>query len=179
MFEKLFGKKEINRFTDKTYITKHAKYAAIIYDATNNKDAIIICWFQQTFDELRNEFSLNNLEDSKVQFYRNYHHKENNVIFFAEHYPLHQKEIDFVQHWNQKFFIVFNALDEPLFKTFGSDKIVELLNKLGMKDNDCIEHSLVTKAITNAQNKIADLNIIEQYAYSQEEWMSINFKKLI
>ena len=36
-------------------------------------------------------------------------------------------------------------------RLFGSDNIAGIMDKLGMEDDEPIEHSLVTKSIENAQ----------------------------
>jgi preprotein translocase subunit SecA len=65
-------------------------------------------------------------------------------------------------------------MDEPLFKHFGSDKMIPLIKLLGMKESESIEHSYVTESITKGQKKIADKVIVEQSANSQGEWMERN-----
>jgi preprotein translocase subunit SecA len=65
-------------------------------------------------------------------------------------------------------------MDEPLFKHFGSDKMIPLIKLLGMKGSESIEHSYVTESITKGQKKIADKVIVEQSAQSQGEWMERN-----
>ncbi len=48
---------------------------------------------------------------------------------------------------------------------------------LGMKDDEVIEHSFVTKSIIKGQEKIAAQVEMEQLANSQAEWMEKNIKK--
>lgn len=47
---------------------------------------------------------------------------------------------------------------------------------LGMKEDEVIEHSLVTKSIIKGQNKIAGMVELEQSAPSQKEWLERNLK---
>jgi preprotein translocase subunit SecA len=68
-------------------------------------------------------------------------------------------------------------MDEPLFKHLGSEKMIPMMKLLGMKENEVIEHSLVTKSIIKGQAKIAAQVTLEQSAQSQEEWLERNFKK--
>jgi len=72
--------------------------------------------------------------------------------------------------------IVFMALYEPLFKHFGSEKLIPLMKMLGMKEDEVIEHNMVTKSIIRGQEKIAEQVILEQTAGSQEDWMRKNVK---
>ncbi|MEZ0329133.1 MAG: preprotein translocase subunit SecA [Dissulfuribacterales bacterium] len=46
------------------------------------------------------------------------------------------------------------SLEDDLLRIFGSDRISGILDKLGMKEGEPIEHNLLSKAIENAQRKV-------------------------
>lgn len=46
------------------------------------------------------------------------------------------------------------SLDDHLMRIFASPKIASMMRRLGMKDDDVIEHGIVTRGIENAQRKI-------------------------
>jgi preprotein translocase subunit SecA len=46
------------------------------------------------------------------------------------------------------------SLEDDLLRIFGSDKISPLMARLGMEDGQPIEHSMVSKAVANAQRKV-------------------------
>ena len=50
------------------------------------------------------------------------------------------------------------SLEDDLMRLFGSDNIAGIMDKLGMEDDEPIEHSLVTKSIENAQKKVEARN---------------------
>lgn len=52
---------------------------------------------------------------------------------------------------NSKFFL---SLEDDLMRIFGSDKISGLMNTLGMKDDEPIEHKMISNAIAKAQKKV-------------------------
>ena len=52
----------------------------------------------------------------------------------------------------------FVSLEDDLMRLFGSDNIAGIMDKLGMEDDEPIEHSLVTKSIENAQKKVEARN---------------------
>ncbi len=54
-----------------------------------------------------------------------------------------------------KFFL---SLEDDLMRIFGSDRIKGIMVKLGMKDDEPIEHSMVTNAIAKAQKKVETHN---------------------
>jgi preprotein translocase subunit SecA len=52
---------------------------------------------------------------------------------------------------NSKFFL---SLEDDLMRIFGSDKIAGLMNTLGMKEDEPIEHKMISNAIAKAQQKV-------------------------
>ncbi len=56
---------------------------------------------------------------------------------------------------SSKFFL---SLEDDLMRLFGSDNIAGIMDKLGMEDDEPIEHSLVTKSIESAQKKVEARN---------------------
>lgn len=54
-----------------------------------------------------------------------------------------------------KFFL---SLEDDLMRIFGSDRIKGIMTKLGMKDDEPIEHSMITNAIAKAQKKVETHN---------------------
>jgi hypothetical protein len=66
------------------------------------------------------------------------------------------------------------SLEDPVFEALGVDRIKPLMESLGMKDDECIEHPMVDKAITNAMEKINKSLITERKAHSEKEWFIMN-----
>jgi preprotein translocase subunit SecA len=50
------------------------------------------------------------------------------------------------------------SLEDPLMRIFASDRVAHLMQRLGMKEGESIEHPWVTKAIENAQRKVEARN---------------------
>jgi len=48
----------------------------------------------------------------------------------------------------------FIALDDDLMRIFGSDRIASVMDRLGMKDDETIEHPWISKSIEGAQKKV-------------------------
>ncbi len=175
----LFGKKEDapeSIFVDKTYVTTAAKINACIALARQQPNTVFICWFSDTVKILRAAFLQQGLDELKIVDANELRLAtlQNKVPVFAEHYPLHSKEIKLVEQFNIEKAMVFSAMDEPLFKHFGSEKMIVLIKLLGMKEDEAIEHAAVTKYITRGQEKIAVVVTAEKFAQSQEEWMKKN-----
>lgn len=95
-------------------------------------------------------------------------------LLVAGHYPLAAGEAAFAEKAGLKKMLVFSALDSPLFKRFGGDKIIEVARGMGMKEAEGIEHFLVSSAIKKTQGKITDQVSSEMPAQSEAEWMQLN-----
>lgn len=182
MLSSLFGKKEegegTNIFKDKVYIHSAAKMNACLHLATQNPETLFIAWFELTAENFRSFFTNNGIDASRVLMASAVDAKIliNQEPVFLEHYPLHAKECALVNDWQLMNIPVYSAMDEPLFKHFGSDKMVPLIKLLGMKEAEAIEHSYVTESIIKGQNKIANKVVEEHLAASQGEWMKINLE---
>jgi hypothetical protein len=180
MFSSLFGKKETEDndqlFKDRAYMTTVAKMKACAAVAKENEAFIFIAWFNDTAKQFKNYFAANGLNENRVSLASllDASQLNTNTPVFVEHYPLHHKEKNFVGSWKIKNIMVYSAMDEPLFKHFGSEKLIPLMKMMGMKENEIIEHSMVSKSIINGQKKIEEQVTIEQTASSQMEWMQLN-----
>ena len=58
-------------------------------------------------------------------------------------------------HGSSRFYL---SLEDDLLRIFGSDRISGVLDKLGMDEDDPIEHNMISKAIENAQKKVEGHN---------------------
>ncbi|MDR3092364.1 MAG: preprotein translocase subunit SecA [Endomicrobium sp.] len=52
----------------------------------------------------------------------------------------------------------FLSMEDELMRLFGSDKISIMMKKLGLKEGEDIQHTLVSKAVENAQKKVEGMN---------------------
>ena len=50
------------------------------------------------------------------------------------------------------------SLEDSLLRIFASDRVATIMKKLGMQENEVVEHGLVTRAIENAQRKVEGHN---------------------
>lgn len=67
----------------------------------------------------------------------------------------------------------FLSLEDDLMRIFGADNISGIMNKLGMEEDEPIEHSLITKSIERAQKKVEDHNYnIRKYILEYDDVMN-------
>jgi preprotein translocase subunit SecA len=52
----------------------------------------------------------------------------------------------------------FVSLEDDLMRLFSSDRIVRIMDKLGLKDGEVIQHSMISKSIERAQKKVEENN---------------------
>jgi len=52
----------------------------------------------------------------------------------------------------------FVSLEDDLMRMFGSDRIAKIMDRMGLKDGEVIQHSMITKSIERAQKKVEENN---------------------
>ncbi len=52
----------------------------------------------------------------------------------------------------------FVSLEDDLMRLFGSDRIARMMDRLGLKEGEVIQHSMITKSIERAQKKVEENN---------------------
>ena len=50
------------------------------------------------------------------------------------------------------------SLEDNLMRLFGSDRIAKMMDRLGLKEGEVIQHSMITKSIERAQRKVEENN---------------------
>jgi hypothetical protein len=110
--------------------------------------------------------------------------KLNSTVFssealFTSHYPMSAFENTTLQILTTAGFskFVFGlSFDDPLLKIFNSQNILPLLEKLGLEEEESIEHNMVTQSIKRARQKVESKIKFEAKAKSPEEWFALNVK---
>jgi hypothetical protein len=107
-------------------------------------------------------------------------HKERQAVFlFFGHYPLMEVEqqiLDTLRTRAPQATAVFClSLEDPLFRVFGGAGMIRVVEMLGLADDDCIEHTMVTKSIQRAREKLSEkVGGNEIKATSETDWFSKN-----
>lgn len=67
----------------------------------------------------------------------------------------------------------FLSLEDDLMRIFGADNISNMMDKLGMEEDEPIEHSLITRSIERAQKKVENHNFnIRKYILEYDDVMN-------
>lgn len=168
----LFGKKDPYVVIDKVWMSSTAKWNACRQMHATQPHCLFVAWFEETRKAVEAlglpvVMAPQLLERSHTEY----------LIIFAEHHPMKSYETSLFSKINLKEIPVVSALDEPLFKFFGGDRTIEVMKKLGMKEDEMVGHAMITSAIKNAQKKIEAGVRMERMAHSQEEWFALNLQK--
>lgn len=162
---------------DKVVIDETAKLKAMLDLWNTDNNIIFIFWFDESLDKAAVYFGnqatapitlLTAREATTPQI-------TGSIPVFGEHYPLRKKEEELYSKLNLETVQVFSSLKEPLFQQFGSDKIIQLMQQLGMKEDEIIEHAMISKAIKRAQEKIENKVTSDFTARSQRDWIDKNY----
>jgi hypothetical protein len=173
----LFKKKEGSvKVKDVIWMNSEAKWNGVVDLWKKDENTIFVFWFDESLREAQKALSqqingnINLVTAGEIRF----RHVENKTVVFAEHYPLKKKEEELFQNLRLEEVRILSSLDEPLFKRFGSDKIIQLMKQMGISEKQSVEHNLITKAIHNAQEKMESKVSVEQSAHSQNDWLEKN-----
>ena len=113
-----------------------------------------------------------------IDFVKKLSGKRTTQLLFPGHYPLPSKENKFLNRFSvlkiQSVF--YSSLDEPSFEIFGTLQIISVMEKLGVKDEEAIEHPMVSKAMERAREKLENKVKFEHEASSEKEWFQKNMK---
>ena len=171
----LFKKSDGINVIDKVWMSKQAKWKACSAMLALNPSALFVAWFEETAEELSSYLALPS--DNKTLLLAadlTADTIQERMVMFVEHYPLSSVEQDLFKKLNLKEVPVLLSLDEPFFQKFGGEKTIELMKKLGVKEDEVLGNAMIGKSIRNAQEKIAAKVKTEKKAPSQQEWMKVN-----
>jgi hypothetical protein len=173
-----FFKKSNNnetRVRDVIWMSETAKWQGCVQEFQKEPSTLFITWFDDTMQQLESMLSKENVRAEIIPARQmSPHQAENRKCIFIEHYPLKRKETEMFEKLHLKEAVVFSSLDEPLFKHFGGEKVIQMMKQLGMKETESTEHKMISGAIVNAQEKLGKKITLEQTANSQAEWIRKN-----
>ncbi|MGE0589966.1 MAG: hypothetical protein AB7O48_15415 [Cyclobacteriaceae bacterium] len=174
----LFGKNSDEvAVNDQVWMNTNAKRNAIVKMAQASDNCHFVCWFENTKSDLEETLRSYNLT-AQVSLADNIVQQNGPFLWlFVEHYPLADTEQALFKKLGLSNVPVLSALDEPFFQHFSGERMVTLMQRLGMNEDEIVAHSMITRAIKNAQKKIAQQVRSEKRATSQTEWYKVNLGK--
>jgi hypothetical protein len=175
---KLFNSEAKPKIIDKIFIHSKNKWSYCNKLLLENEEIIFIGWFDDTIDEFENYFLQSSARPVILKARTASRSQVGNMrVIFIEHYPMKTKEDQLLDQLKLKLATFLISADEPLLKRFGGDKLIRIMENLGMKEDDPIDHKLISQSIANAQKKIESKVFLDHSTRSQAEWMDRNFKR--
>src|SRR5688572_2960160 len=173
----LFGKSSKGpKVIDKIWLSKQGKWKACVQMVKIDPSVLLVAWFEETFLEIQSDPAL--AQNIIKAEHLSYDKVVGRMVVFAEHYPLPSVEQDLYNKLQLKEVPVLSCLEEPLFMAFGGERTIESMKNLGLSEDEVIGHSMVTRSIRNAQEKISESRRggtdTDYPAPSAKEWFSLN-----
>ncbi len=169
-------KKGTPNIKDMVWMSQSAKLRGCLKLIQEQKDVVVIAWFSKTqeeFHQFLNEQHGLGIEIHLAQTVISIQ-ISNTKLILLEHFPMHNKEENLILNLNPTHVVILNSLDEPLFEVFGSEEIIRLMKSLGMKEDEMIEHPMISKSIVRVQQKLEQKVTYESSANSSKEWFERN-----
>lgn len=193
-------------YTDRVWRTADKALLGIITDAmlaiTRKQVPIVLCFFEDEFEQITKFLADKGVPAIPLKSYHS--EKQSGVVWYAAatsapefisalanqpvtllfygHYPLPSKEDDLIQKLQAGFpsapIVFYSSFDEPAFKLFGGERLTSLLDSMGMKEDEAIEHKLVSTSMKRAREKVASKVRVELPATSEKEWFAKNVKSV-
>jgi preprotein translocase subunit SecA len=133
---------------------------------TSNQALVVMAERLSEFAERMGQLGSSGIRDQEVLF------------IVAEHHPLYEFDeavLSSMEKLPCRSRIRFHsALDEPLLKMFGAERVLDIVKKLGLDERKYISHPLISSAIEKAQKKIRDKAAGNQQVDSMDEWFHYN-----
>jgi preprotein translocase subunit SecA len=102
-------------------------------------------------------------------------------VVVSEHHPMQSKDEELIKaaaklncHVDLCFYF---SLDDPLLEHVGATNLQPLMKRLGMSETECISHSMVDRAIRNAQEKIEKEVPRDVSSHSPQDWFKYNLRR--
>lgn len=173
----LFKKKEPEiKIIDKVCMEPAGKLELLYKAWQSDKSLMILFWFDDSLQTATDFFAQKTTEPVNLVLAREFAplQRAGKPIVFGEHYPLRNPETDLIKNMGLTAIDVYSSLKDPLFRAFDGDRIAGLMSALGMKEDEVIQHKMITSSIRKAQDKLEKEITIDHMARSAEAWFKMN-----
>ncbi len=153
------------------------KYKQLL-DQLNKEEAPseLIYFFDQTKDEMSQLLQAKNI--STIEFVRgqDLSPTTRKKAMVLELHPLKTVSDKLIDQFSPDTEIQFwMGLDESILKMFGQERLVSMMSKMGMNEEEAIEHSMVGKSIERAQEKFESaIDLPKDIRSSLDDWEAAN-----
>jgi len=159
---------------NKVLFNKAAKWQVCKELFESNPETLFVAWFEDSAAELKAVLKGETENAVLLASRPGFHLRPGAKLIFVERYPLKNREQEFFKTMRLSEVTCYCSLDDALMEYFGSKKIISLMEKLGMKENEIIESSMIDNSLERAQEELNKKILVERTAGSQKEWMERN-----
>lgn len=186
----LFKQKKTIQVKDFVWKTENAKYTAMCNYITTLEKCVLIYFFEDTKQQL-----IEQLQKHTIQFTEQKTAAvpvllikyteimatpiiKNSTIIFIEHHPSFNVEKNtkdvLYNNLSIKEVQFYTSFDDKLLQLFGAERILNLMEKMGFKEDEVIEHNMVSQSIEKAQQKIDTEVLYASDTRNRLDWFKIN-----
>jgi hypothetical protein len=178
----------------KDFIWKNeaVKYKALVKHLKQQEKSVLVYYFEDTkntVEEVLNGAAINFSTEANsfvtkvwlISAHTLLHKSDmgNRTVFFAEHHPSYSREHEIKQHLLDKLgiqeILFYTSFEDKLLQLFGSERILQLLEKMGLKDDEVIEHTMISTSIERAQKRIDEnISFHNNNTRQRKDWFEIN-----
>ena len=144
----------------RVWINQEAKEKACTKMALADPALIFIAWSKVTWDHFQEAFKAQGLPNEVLLANDIIPSRMTgkNFVFLERHYD-HDKEDKLLNSLKTNQVLVHVSLNDPLMAVFSGDRLLEMMNKMGVKEDEFIEHPMINKSIERAMEKIKNSDI--------------------
>lgn len=186
-FSSLFGKKKKEYFVSKV-MSSRPRLNQFLADGILRDEWMVIFFFEESLQQIsqlvpeshKDHFVLAEKVSGgfAVSRIKSFLKNPEKKIVFGERYPLAENEIKVAERLSVEGIplplTIYSSLDDAFFKAFGGDRVKGLMERLGLAEDEFIEHPMIENSIENAQEKLAKKVSVESHTRSASEWFNRN-----
>ncbi len=191
MFGGLFNRRKEAKIIEYVWKNNTAKYKGISNFIQSNPSVLFLYYFSETKSQFEQLAEIMQLDVSA-----DFHHIKkititnaenilnstidltNTTICFIEHHPSYiaeQKVLQYLaEELNIKSVYFQTSLQKPLLLLFGGEKIAVMMDRMGCKEDESLQHSMISNSIQNAQKKIDEQGPVFIERQTARSWFEAN-----
>ncbi|MCX6319054.1 MAG: hypothetical protein NTW29_17385 [Bacteroidetes bacterium] len=176
----LFKKKEPEiKIVDKVCMEPAGKLELLYKAWQADQSLVILFWFDDSLQTATDFFAQKTAAPVNLILAREFSplQRAGKPIVFGEHYPLRKPETDLIKNMGLTSIEVYSSLKDLLFRMFDGERIINVMSSLGMKEDEVIQHSMISSSIRKAQDKLEKEITVEHTARSTEAWFKMNINQ--
>lgn len=136
-------------------------------------DVAVLAWSGQTRDQLEGWLEGKGLQQ-RIQLAGQVlpSRMQGQQVVFVEHHLFFSKEQERWAQMKPQSITVFSALSDPIFQALGNQEgLIRLMENLGLKEGEQLEHRMITKSIHRAQRRLEQLAREGKLSPVVQDWL--------